>query len=96
MFEQSSRYYTLETLKTSDGDSRIYAYKARRFLPQGETMTLLVEVSIGKGDRLDFIAHETLGDPEQFWRICDANNAMNPFALTAEPGQKLRVPIPEF
>jgi hypothetical protein len=59
-------------------------------------MPLLVEVTVTEGDRLDFIAHQNLGDPQQFWRICDANNAMNPFDLTAKPGQKLRVPIPQF
>jgi hypothetical protein len=36
-----------------------------------------------------------LGDPEQFWRICDANNAMYPPDLVAEPGQRLRVPVPQ-
>lgn len=68
----------------------------RRFLPRGEKQPLLVEVMITKGDRLDLIAARTLGDPEQFWRICDANNAMNPFLLMAEPGRTLRVAVPQF
>ena len=59
-------------------------------------MTLLVEVTVTQGDRLDLIAYNTLGDPEQFWRICDANNAMNPVELTAEAGKTVRVPVPEF
>jgi hypothetical protein len=59
-------------------------------------MPLLVEVTVTQGDRLDLITARTLGDPEQFWRICDANNAMNPFALTAEPGRVLRVAMPQM
>lgn len=57
-------------------------------------MQLLVEVSVGARDRLDLIAYRTLGDPELFWQIADANNALDPFELTSEPGRKLRVPVP--
>jgi len=70
------------------------AYKRRRFLPRGEEMSLLAEVTVTRGDRLDLIAARTLGDPEQFWRVCDANDAMNPASLMAEPGRTLRVPVP--
>jgi hypothetical protein len=95
MFEPTSRYYALETATLTAPDGRIIAYKRRRFLPQGESMPLLVEVTVTQGDRLDLITARTLGDPEQFWRVCDANNAMNPFDLTAEPGRTLRVPVPQ-
>jgi hypothetical protein len=97
MFEPSSRYYSLETATFTLPDGRIVAYKRRRFLPRGEGMDLLMEVTVTEGDRLDLIAFRTLGDPEIFWRICDANDAMNPFDLVAdgEIGRKLRVPIPQ-
>ena len=45
------------------------------------------------GDRLDNITANYLGDPEQFWLLCDANNAMHPDELTAQIGQKLRIPL---
>jgi hypothetical protein len=48
------------------------------------------------GDRLDLIAARALGDAEHFWQVCDANNAMNPFDLTAEVGSTLRIPLPQF
>lgn len=96
MFEPTSRYYNLETAMLTTPDGRVLAYKRRRFLPQGDTLPLLVEVTSTEGDRLDLIAARTIGDPEQFWRICDANNALNPFDLTAEPGRTLRVPVPQF
>jgi hypothetical protein len=95
MFETTSRYYTLETATLTTPDGRSTAYKRRRFLPQGEKMPLLLEVTVAQGDRLDLITARTLGYPEQFWRVCDANNAMNPPDLTAEIGRTLRVPIPQ-
>ena len=96
MFEPTSRYYALDDASLTTADGCIIAYKRRRFLPDGEKMPLLVEVTVTEGDRLDLITARTLGDPEQFWRICDANNAMNPSDLTAETGRVLRVPVPQF
>ena len=96
MFETTSRYYTVETATFTTPDGRIVAYKRRRFLPQGEDMPLLVEITVVQGDRLDLITARTLGDPEQFWRVCDANSSMNPCDLTAELGSALRIPIPQI
>jgi hypothetical protein len=95
MFEPTSRYASLETATYVAPDGQQYTYVRRRFLPQGENQPLLVEVTVSDGDRLDLIAARTLGDPEQFWRVCDANNAMHPFDLVAEPGAVLRVAIPQ-
>lgn len=95
MFEQTSRYNNLETATLTTPDGRKVNYKRRRFLPRGEAMPLLVEVTVTQGDRLDLITARVLGDPEQFWRVCDANNAMNPADLTDEPGRTLRVALPQ-
>src|SRR4051812_21805494 len=94
MFEPSSRYYPLETATLTAADGRRIAYKRRRFLPRGASLPLLVEVTVVQGDRLDQITARTLGDPEQFWRVCDANDTMNPATLTDTPGSTLRVPVP--
>jgi nucleoid-associated protein YgaU len=95
MFDFSSRYFNLETTTYTMADGRQVSYKRRRFLPQGESLPLLVEVRIARGDRLDLLSAKALGDPLQFWRIADANNAMQPAALTAEPGAAVRVPVPQ-
>jgi hypothetical protein len=95
MFDYTSRYFSLETATHDAPDGRILSYKRRRFLPRGAAMTLLAEVTVTQGDRLDLITARTLGDPEQFWRVADANDAMNPFDLTVEPGRRLRVPVPQ-
>jgi hypothetical protein len=95
MFEATSRYANLKTAAYTAADGREITYVRRRFLPQGESQPLLVEATVIDGDRLDLITSRTLGDPEQFWRVADANNAMNPVDLTGEPGRILRVPIPQ-
>ena len=95
MFDYKSRYYNLETVKLQLPDGREAVYNRRRFLPKGTSLPLLVEVTVTEGDRLDLITARTLGDPEHFWRVADANDAMNPFDLTAETGRVLRVPVPQ-
>jgi hypothetical protein len=94
MFEPSSRYYSIEDAEYTAPDGRLIPYKRRRFLPHPMEMPLLSEVIVIQSDRLDLIATRTLRNPEHFWRICDANNAMNPFDLIAEIGRRLRVPVP--
>jgi len=96
MFDHTSRYYTLETNVYEADDGRQIRYKTRRFLPDGEKMPLLVEVTVKPGERLDAIAAEHLGDPLQFWQVCDANNTMNPFDLVDEVGKKIKVALPQF
>ena len=96
MFDHNSRYYTIGENTYEAADGHQIRYKQRRFLPQGDKMPVLVEVSITLGDRLDSIAAVHLGDPLQFWQVCDANNAMNPFDLVDETGKRVRVPLPQF
>jgi nucleoid-associated protein YgaU len=93
MFEPNSRYYNLETATYTTPTGAQIAYKRRRFVPRGEDLPLLTAVTVTEGDRLDNLTARTLGDPEAFWRVADANNAMNPTDLE-EPGATLRVPIP--
>jgi hypothetical protein len=95
MFELTSRYFNLKDRTWIGPDGRVIVYKERRFLPQGKTLPLLVEVTVEASDRLDLIASRTLGQAELSWRVCDANDAMDPASLTARPGRKLKVTIPQ-
>ena len=99
LFPSSSRYYGIETgtLEIDGGPEGAYPilYLKRRFLPSAERFALLQEHIVEAADRLDNLTARYLGDPLQFWRVCDANNAMNPFDLTAAVGRRLRITLPE-
>lgn len=96
MFGRSSRYYGLDNTVYTDSDGHHTIYKQRRFLPQGQMLPLLTTVIAGPADRLDLIAARTIGVSDQFWRICDANNAMNPFELLEESESTLRIAQLQF
>ncbi len=95
MFDLDSRYADLETAVLVTADGREISYKRRRFLPQGMKLTLLAEVTVRDGERLDLVTARTLGEAAQWWRVADANNAMDPSVLEA-PGRTLRVPFPRL
>jgi hypothetical protein len=104
MFEHTSRYYELPTAiytfpEGAPGDppgdeSRSVAYVRRRFLPRSHGIELARHV-VGQNERLDNITARFLGPPEQFWRVADANAAMNPFHLTDEIDRVLRITMPQ-
>lgn len=95
LFPPTSRYATNETATLETADGRTIVYLRRRFVPPAERFELLQEYTVVEGDRLDNITNHFLGDPEQFWRLCDANNAMRPEELTETIGRKLRITLPE-
>ena len=41
------------------------------------------------------IAAQYVGDPQQFWRLCDSNGAMRPEALVSNVGAMLTITLPE-
>jgi hypothetical protein len=94
MFDASSRYAKIAVETMTEADGTVVAYIKRRFLPQGAMMQTLQQVGTLAGDRIDNLSAKSLGDPEQFWRICDANDAMYPPDLTYYPGTVLTIPVP--
>jgi hypothetical protein len=95
MFAITSRYYKIPTAAYTAPDGKTIAYVRRRILPPPENFQLLLEHTVVQGDRLDNITAQYLADPEQFWRIADANNAIQPADLTETVGSKLRITLPE-
>ena len=94
-FPATSRYYAIPTASYHDGQGGSpIAYLTRRFCPRGQSLQLLARASVGPDERLDQLTARTLGDPTQFWRVADANNALDPFHLVVAPGRVLRVPVP--
>jgi len=95
MFSVSSRYYSLPVLTYQPSKGDPIAYVSRRFLPQTDQFDLLLDHTVTEGERLDNITAQYLDDPEQFWRICDANGAMSPFDLVDQVGLKIRITLPQ-
>jgi hypothetical protein len=97
MIDTASRYAGLPPLIYTPADGKPIVYLSRRFVPQPDSMASQGKVAVQQSDfdRLDLIAARTLRNSELFWRIADANAAMNPFHLTLPAGRMLRIPVPQ-
>jgi hypothetical protein len=84
-FEPNSRYAHVEvarrTVTDRHGDERVIAYVRRRRIPSYEDQPSLAEHRVVEGDRLDNVTARYIGDPTQFWRLCDANLVLRPEEL---------------
>jgi nucleoid-associated protein YgaU len=94
LFTATSRYFGIDTETMITADGRTLIYLRRRFLPSPASFQLLQEHTVTQGERLDNIAAKFLGDPELFWRIADANNAMRPEELVETIGRRIRITLP--
>jgi hypothetical protein len=88
MFDPTSRYAAVEDA-TLTVDGRLLRYKRRRFVPP-PTGNTVVEHPVAPGDRLDLLAARYLGDPTQFWKLCDATGVLDPAELE-QPGATVQV-----
>ena len=97
MFEPTSRYFAVETatleVKDAEGKMRRIAYKRRRFIPSPEGQTTLLEHRVAQGERLDNLTARYLGNPTEFWRVCDANLVLRPEELE-EVGRRILITQP--
>jgi hypothetical protein len=93
MISQTSRYFGTEVAFLVTQDGKQINYLRRRFLPDSNIGSFLELHTVTEGERLDIITAKHLGNPELFWRVCDANYSMRPEDLTEKLGQKLRIPL---
>jgi nucleoid-associated protein YgaU len=93
--DSSSRYSRVGTAIWRSPQGATVCFYQRRFLPEPGTAQVLTRVKVDAGQRLDQIAAATLGNPLQWWRIADANAAMDPSDLTTVPGRVLIIPVPK-
>lgn len=93
-FPPGSRYHGIPLATWVAPDGREIVYLRRRFLPRPGDLATVREHAVSAGDRLDLIAAEHLGDPGAWWQVADANGAVDPAPLTAEPGRVLRIALP--
>lgn len=90
MFSPASRYFELPDRVWVGPDGREVTYKSRRLISRD--VRLGGVTAVAQSERLDLVAFRVLRQPDQFWRLCDANSAMSPFDLTEPSGQVLRLP----
>ncbi len=91
MFFRGSRYEPVPTLTHVTADGRTIRHKALRILP--DPRGSLVHI-VRQDDRLDRVAQDWFGNAELWWRVADANTALDPDELVAEPGRSISVPAP--
>ena len=98
MFEPGSRYQGLPTDQVTLPDGRVVTVVRRRVLPRGAAMEEIARVVVDQAEvgRPDLLTTRVLGDPEQYWRLCDANDVVHPDELTAAVGEEVRVATPRL
>lgn len=89
MFFPGSRYLNVPDAVHVDASGREIVYKLLRPIPLPPTQQ---GHAVALGQRLDHIAFQHYGDPEQYWRIADANRAFHPADLT-EVGRVLGIAL---
>jgi hypothetical protein len=93
-FDRDSRYYGLPLLATTDARGEPVQYVSRRFIPAPQQMAVLQRYRVQQGDRIDVLAAALIGTPLSYWQICDANLAVDPTDVTAQPGTFIAIMLP--
>ncbi|WP_262287377.1 hypothetical protein [Micromonospora sp. MA102] len=84
------------TVSDGAGGLREVRYLRRRPLPDLRDVRAAATHQVTAGDRLDLVSHRYLGDATAWWRIADANGALDPEALTGPDaeGELIVIPLP--
>lgn len=79
------------------GGQRDVPYLLARTHKDPATVLPLAWHRVAEDDRIDLLAHRYLGDWQAWWRVCDANAAMDPAALAgpANEGAVIVIGVPE-
>jgi len=93
-FPPNSRYAATEQAELVQPDGTRIVYLRRRVVPDPSRFVTLQEYRIVEGDHVDRMAAAVLGDPEQFWRLPDANGDLDARDLE-EVGRRIRLTLPD-
>ena len=96
MLGPDSRYRDNEDRMLDRPDSGQVVYRERRLLPAPADHLITQSVERDVEERLDQLADRTLGAPDAYWQLCDANGVMNPREITQRPRNIVLVPAPLF
>jgi hypothetical protein len=94
LFPPNSRYQGIDTGSLVMPAGQTIVYVRRRFVPPSSLFVPIQQHTVLQGERLDNLAAKFLGDPELFWRLCDANGAMRPEELEVL-GRILNITLPQ-
>jgi hypothetical protein len=91
-FFKGSRYEKVGEVESTDSRGRTVRYKRTRFIadPTVSGVHLVME-----DERLDRLAFDAYGDVERWWLIADANLAIWPADVLADPGSVIDMPAGE-
>ena len=93
-YPPSSRYAAVPLVTAELPGQGQVVYLGRRLVPPASRFAQIGQRTVEEHQRLDQVAAALMGDPELWWRLCDANDALFPGDLE-EPGRVLRVTLPE-
>jgi hypothetical protein len=94
VFSPNSRYYNLPLRTHIAADGTEQTFVGRRIIPAIERYVPLDRYRTQSNDRIDNVAAIAFADPEQYWRICDANGDAEPAIATQPEGRLLVIPMP--
>ena len=94
-FRDNSRYHGVEVTRITPPGQEPVVFLKRRFVPDPGRFSMIREVTVVEGDRVDNLAAQHLGDPLLYWRLCDANAVMHPEHLTARVGDRVVITLSE-
>ena len=94
IFPINSRYrgVALRSRTLADGTTRNFV--GRRIIPATSRYRALDRHRTIDNERIDGVAANAFGDPELYWRICDANGEAEPADATTPAGRLLVIPLP--
>lgn len=92
-FPPTSRYHGLPLVRMKLTDGREVACVGRRFLPPLDSYERIAVHKVQGGDRLDLLAAQYFADPEQGWRLPEANAVRDPRELLTEAGSRIAIAV---
>jgi hypothetical protein len=92
-FGADSRYAGVGISQWTGPQGVTVNYLQRRFIAAPQAFPDWQTHRVVAGDRLDNLAARYFGNPGLYWRICDANRALRPQALTEALGSHLRITL---
>jgi hypothetical protein len=93
-FPPNSRYADTPEATYVTADGRVITYVSERLMPPPELFVPLALHRLIAAERVDLLADRYYSDPEQYWRICDANRTFWPPDATAEANSQVVIPLP--